>query len=72
MMGAEIRVMPSMTLKGTQLIDSVVRNAWGEELSNHLQFRCKICPGGTGEFADVVCAGAWYGKDGYPDFTERA
>ena len=40
-------------------------------LNRHLQFRCKICPDGTGEFADVVCADAWYGKDGYPDFTER-
>src|SRR3712207_7050821 len=33
--------------------------------------RCKICPDGTGEFADIVCADAWYGKDGYPDFAER-
>lgn len=45
--------------------------SWGTILNRHLQFRCKICPDGTGEFADVVCADAWYGKDGYPDFTER-
>lgn len=45
--------------------------SWGEVLNKHLQFRCKICPDGTGEFADVVCADAWYGKDGYPDFAER-
>lgn len=45
--------------------------SWGTVLNRHLQFRCKICPDGIGEFADVVGADAWYGKDGYPDFTER-
>lgn len=47
------------------------RRSWGDILGRRLQFRCKICPDGTGEFADVVCADAWYGKDGYPDFAER-
>lgn len=46
--------------------------SWGTILNRHLQFRCKICPDGTGEFADLVCADAWYGKDGYPDFEEKA
>lgn len=46
-------------------------SSWGTILNRHLQFRCKICPDGTGEFADIVCADAWYGKDGYPDFAER-
>jgi coenzyme F420 hydrogenase subunit beta len=45
--------------------------SWGTILNKHLQFRCKICPDGTGEFADITCADAWYGQDGYPDFTER-
>ena len=45
--------------------------SWGTVLNKYLQFRCKICPDGTGEFADIVCADAWYGADGYPDFTER-
>lgn len=45
--------------------------SWGTILNRHLQPRCKICPDGTGEFADVVCADAWYGKDGYPDFAEQ-
>ena len=45
--------------------------SWGEILNRHLQFRCKICPDGTGEFADVVCADAWYGEGGYPSFEER-
>lgn len=45
--------------------------SWGTVLNRHLQARCKICPDGIGEFADVVCADAWYGKDGYPDFSEQ-
>lgn len=46
--------------------------SWGTILNRHLQFRCKICPDGTGEFADIACADAWYGKDGYPEFDEQA
>lgn len=45
--------------------------SWGQILGRHLQLRCKLCPDGTGEFADIVCADAWHGRDGYPDFEER-
>lgn len=54
-----------------QVFETDYNSSWGTVLNKHLQFRCKICPDGTGEFADIVCADAWYGKDGYPDFTER-
>jgi coenzyme F420 hydrogenase subunit beta len=54
-----------------QVAEMDYSKSWGNILNRHLQFRCKICPDGTGEFADVVCADAWYGKDGYPDFKER-
>ncbi|HEX9858223.1 MAG TPA: Coenzyme F420 hydrogenase/dehydrogenase, beta subunit C-terminal domain [Paracoccaceae bacterium] len=47
-------------------------DSWGGILSRHVQFRCKICPDGTGGFADVVCADAWEAdENGYPVFTER-
>ncbi len=46
-------------------------DSWGQILNRHLQFRCKVCADGTGEFADIACADAWYGTDGYPDFGER-
>lgn len=46
-------------------------SSWGSILNRHLQMRCKICADGTGEFADIACADAWYGRDGYPDFAER-
>lgn len=45
--------------------------SWGRILNKHLQFRCKICPDGTGEFADIVGGDAWYSDDGYPEFTEQ-
>ncbi|WP_341677868.1 Coenzyme F420 hydrogenase/dehydrogenase, beta subunit C-terminal domain [Niveibacterium sp. SC-1] len=54
-----------------QVFEMDYSTSWGTILNRHLQFRCKICPDGTGEFADVTCADAWYGKDGYPDFAER-
>ncbi|MDD5760408.1 MAG: Coenzyme F420 hydrogenase/dehydrogenase, beta subunit C-terminal domain [Desulfobulbaceae bacterium] len=45
--------------------------SWGTILNRSLQFRCKICPDGCGEFADISCADAWSSHDGYPDFQER-
>jgi coenzyme F420 hydrogenase subunit beta len=46
--------------------------SWGTILNKHLQFRCKVCADGTGEFADIVGADAWYSENGYPSFEERA
>jgi len=47
--------------------------SWGRILGRFIQFRCKICPDGTGEFADVSCADAWNTDEkGYPLFTENA
>jgi coenzyme F420 hydrogenase subunit beta len=45
--------------------------SWGDILSHHVQFRCKICPDGSGGFADIVCGDAWHCDDeGYPLFEE--
>jgi coenzyme F420 hydrogenase subunit beta len=47
--------------------------SWGTVLNQHLLWRCKICPDGVGEFADISCGDAWEGgQDGYPSFEERA
>jgi spermidine/putrescine transport system permease protein len=40
-------------------------DTWSEELNQDIQFRCKICPDGTGEQADIACGDAWIGADGY-------
>lgn len=46
-------------------------DSWGGILSKRLQFRCKICPDGSGGSADFVCADAWHGdEDGYPVIAE--
>lgn len=45
--------------------------SWGTILNRHLQFRCKICPDGIGEFADIVCADGWHVDEaGRPLFDE--
>ncbi len=44
--------------------------SWGF-LSKHLQFRCKVCPDGVGEFADISCGDAWYLRDQMPVFSEQ-
>lgn len=47
------------------------RESWGGILTGHVQFRCRICPDGTGNAADLVFADAWHGDDsGYPSFEE--
>jgi coenzyme F420 hydrogenase subunit beta len=47
-------------------------DSWGGILSRHVQFRCKICPDGTGGLADIVCADAWICDErGYPLFEEQ-
>lgn len=46
-------------------------DSWGNILSHHVQFRCKVCPDGTGGAADIVCADAWHCDDkGYPLFDD--
>ncbi|MEI7786453.1 MAG: Coenzyme F420 hydrogenase/dehydrogenase, beta subunit C-terminal domain [Betaproteobacteria bacterium] len=63
--------MARAVLANGQVLETDYNRSWGQVLNRHLQFRCKICPDGTGESADIVCADAWYGQDGYPDFAER-
>ncbi|MGB0748695.1 MAG: Coenzyme F420 hydrogenase/dehydrogenase, beta subunit C-terminal domain [Magnetospiraceae bacterium] len=46
-------------------------DSWGKILNKHLQFRCKICPDGTAEAADLAAFDSWETRDGYPDFEER-
>ena len=45
--------------------------SWGRILCQDVNFRCKICPDGFGELADISCGDAWHVRDGRPDFAER-
>ncbi|NTW38911.1 MAG: hypothetical protein HGA44_03335, partial [Cellulomonadaceae bacterium] len=48
-------------------------DSWGAFLGPSVQWRCKVCPDGVGEHADITAADFWHADDrGYPDFTEGA
>jgi hypothetical protein len=38
--------------------------SWGAILGRDTLFRCKVCPNGFGEFADITCGDGWFLKDG--------
>ncbi len=37
--------------------------SWGGILSNHVSLRCRLCPDGTGEFADISCGDMWVDRE---------
>lgn len=46
-------------------------DSWGEVLGKAVQWRCKTCPDGVGESADVVAGDLWRSDErGYPLFDE--
>lgn len=46
--------------------------SWGKHLGRQLQWRCKICPDGTGAHADVAVGDFWRADArGYPVFDEQ-
>ncbi len=49
----------SITLDG-QESRLTYQQSWGEVLSAHAQWRCRICPDHTGEFADIAVGDPWY------------
>lgn len=34
--------------------------SWGSILAHYRQFRCRLCPDSTGEFADISCGDPWH------------
>lgn len=34
--------------------------SWGEILTKHVQWRCRVCPDHTGEFADIAVGDPWH------------
>lgn len=45
--------------------------SWGKVLGPATQWRCKVCPDGVGESADIAVADFWQSDDsGYPVFNE--
>lgn len=64
--------LTTMRLKDGSCRSMSYLESWGEILGRYVQWRCKLCPDGTGEFADLACADAWHlAADGTPDFSEH-
>ena len=52
----------TVKLKGGngQMRQMTYGESWGSVLCNYTQFRCRLCPDSTGEFADISCGDPWY------------
>ena len=47
------------SLGETERREMTYKRAWGTILTKHKAFRCKMCPDGTGESADISVGDAW-------------
>lgn len=62
----------SATLHSGETRSMSYTDSWGRILNRYLQHRCKVCPDGVGEAADIACGDAWHSDDrGYPIFDDR-
>ncbi len=58
---------------GSKAVQAPYDVSWGRVLGPTTQWRCKICPDGVGESADIVAADYWAIDDhGYPSFADGA
>ena len=65
--------MTTVKVKGTdgETRQMTYEESWGNILSNYGQFRCRLCPDSTGEFADISCGDPWY-REIEPDEPGRS
>jgi coenzyme F420 hydrogenase subunit beta len=58
------RGWPGMTTvkikNNNEIRQMTYEEAWGGILNHYSQFRCRLCPDSTGEFADISCGDPWY------------
>lgn len=58
---------------GTRAAGMSYDDSWGNHLGRDLQWRCKICPDGTGEDSDIAVGDFWKSDArGYPLFDDAA
>ena len=56
---------------GDTVVKADYEDSWGKALGPATQWRCKVCPDGVGESADIVAADYWQVDErGYPSFVE--
>lgn len=51
--------MTTVKVKG-RIRQMSYKESWDGILSKYGQFRCRLCPDSTGEFADISCGDPWY------------
>ncbi|WP_341353365.1 Coenzyme F420 hydrogenase/dehydrogenase, beta subunit C-terminal domain [Rhodococcus aetherivorans] len=57
---------------GGRTVTASYNDSWGRFLGPTTQWRCKICPDGIGESADITAGDFWHADGrGYPDFGDR-
>lgn len=54
-----------------RVFEQTYQETWSSDLTQGIQFRCKICPDSTGEQADIVCGDAWEGGEGETGNDDR-
>ncbi len=60
-----------ITTKNNETKMCSYNESWGSVLNKYLQKRCKLCPDGVGEAADIVCGDIWEEKNGRPVFENN-
>ena len=85
-LGVDIDDVSSLRYRGNgwpgnfeiRTVDGAVRQlsyeeSWGSVLGRRLQTRCKLCPDGTGEHADIAVGDYWAADErGFPQFSDAA
>lgn len=62
----------SVTDRAGSTVSLTYDESWGQHLGRALQWRCKLCPDGVGEDADIAVGDYWEADDeGYPLFEDQ-
>lgn len=64
----------SFTATGTdgEAVSVSYSDSWGAALGPTVQWRCRLCADGVGEYSDITAADYWESTpEGYPDFAEK-
>ena len=53
-------------------VSTTYTESWGAALGPTVQWRCRICPDGVGESADITAGDFWEADEkGYPEFSDK-
>ncbi|MBM7051414.1 Coenzyme F420 hydrogenase/dehydrogenase, beta subunit C-terminal domain [Rothia sp. ZJ1223] len=58
--------------EGGERVSTSYDESWGASLGPTVQWRCRICPDGVGESADITAGDFWEADEkGYPEFGDK-